>query len=437
MNPSLVQQACELISKWSAFDLRSMAPRRIRDFVVRRSAALGYPSPSSYLAELAEASPSDPEPQRLINLVTNGLTHFWRDEPQLDALRYSLSEVSTRVKGRPVRVWCVGCSTGEEAYTVAMVARELQVAVKVLGTDINTEGLSHAALGRYSQWSLRKLEDRRRNQHFRQHENQWEVSDVLMRSVEFRRHNVVERPPDTPLTWDVVICRNVLIYLHEAAKERVAENFAIALDQDGYLILGSSEQLMGGEELFRASKKEGGFVYRHLDKAPGTTQPLILDLEEESIPVLIAEGLAKTQEIEDDAAVVHLVSSGLGQLATNPESALACFEAAACYDPFVLETYIHIARALAEAPERATEALQKALFLDPYQWYAAYEAGRIYEACGERRRAKIAYAQALEGIEQRTTTLFDERLVDAPLLSVESKKSTIHALCTAGLERLA
>lgn len=436
MNANLVQRACELISAWTAFDLRSMAPHRVRDFVLRRSAALGYSSPAAYLAELAASAPDDPEPQRLVNLVTNGLTHFWRDEPQLDALRAALAEIATRVKGRPIRVWCVGCSTGEEAYTVAMVARDLQVQVKVLGTDINTDGLSHAAVGRYSDWSLRKLDDRRKSLNFSPIDANWDVNDPLIRMVEFRRHNVVDRPPDMPLTWDVIICRNVLIYLHELAKERVTENFAIALDQDGYLILGSSEQLLGGEDLFRASRREGGFVYRHLDKAPGTTQAIILDLEEEPVPVLLSQGLSKTQEIDGDAAVVELIQAGLSVIESDVESAIACFEAAACYDPFILETYLHLAQALEIAPERAAEALQKALFLDPHHWYAAYQAGRVYEASGEDRRAKIAYTQAIEGMLQRKTPLFDDRLVPPAFTTIDGKMSTFRTLCIAGLERL-
>lgn len=437
MNASLVGHACELISAWTGFDLRSIAPRRIRDFIVRRSTSLGYPSPAAYLNDLSHARATDPEPQRLINLVTNGLTHFWRDEPQLEALRAALRDASERVRGRPVRVWCAGCSTGEEAYTAAIIAREERVPVRILGTDINTDSLGHAALGRYSGWALRHLNDRRRDQYFLERERIWEVRDPVFASVEFRRHSVLDRAPDNPVTWDIILCRNVMIYLHEGARERATEHFAVALDQDGYLLLGSSEQLLDPHGLFRASRRDGGFVYRHVQKLAGTTQPIILELDEEEAPLLAARELEPTLEMDDDAPVLRLVHEGLSNLYSDRQAALACFEAVAGYDPFLVENYIHLARALSNAPERAVEALQKALFIDPLHWYAAVEIARLNETLGDFRRAQIGYRQALEGLEQRAVPLFDPRLVDDALFHVEHSADDVLRECQSALERLA
>ncbi len=439
MTGNLVKVACELISGWTGFELRSIAPQRIRDFVERRSAQLGYPSASAYLEDLKLADAVAPEPQRLINLVTNGLTHFWRDEPQLDALRAALTETAARIKDRPIRIWCAGCSTGEEAYTVAMIASEEKISVKVLGTDINTEVLSHAALGRYSAWSMRRLNQSRRDAYFRPHSNLLEVADGLIDVVEFRYHSVTSRPPEPQTQWDLILCRNVLIYLHERARERAAENFAGSLNADGYLLLGSSEQLMEGHELFRASRREGGFVYRHTEKDAGSTSAIILELDEESVPLLAGRDLdaSATQEIDGDAPIIELVQAGLAHLQSDLGAALACFEAAAGYDPFVLETYIHLAAALTKAaPERAGEALQKALFLDPHHWYAAYELAKIHDSQGERRRAKIAYSQVLEGLDHRRRPLFDERMIGEDLFHVELRSDEIRAASIAALESL-
>ncbi len=437
MTGNLVKVACELISGWTGFELRSIAPERIRDFVERRSAQLGYSSAAAYLEDLKVADAVAAEPQRLINLVTNGLTHFWRDEPQLEALRAALVETAQRIQDRPIRVWCAGCSTGEEAYTVAMIAAEERISVKVLGTDINTEVLSHAALGRYSDWSLRRLSGARKDSYFRPHSNLLEVVDGLIEVVEFRYHSVTSRAPESHVHWDLILCRNVLIYLHERARERAAENFAAALNPDGYLLLGSSEQLMEGHELFRASRREGGFVYRHTQKDAGSTSAIILELDEESVPLLAGRDLDATQEIDCDAPIIELVQSGLSHLDSDLGTALACFEAAAGYDPFVLETYIHLAAALADAaPERAAEALQKALFLDPHHWYAAFELAKIHANSGERRRAKITFSQVLEGLDQRRRPLFDERLIGESLFHVEETREDVRAASIAALESL-
>jgi len=103
----------------------------------------------------------------------------------------------------------------------------------------------------------------------------------------------------------------------------------------------------------------------------------------------------------------------------------------------VLETYIHLAAALADAaPERAAEALQKALFLDPHHWYAAFELAKIHANSGERRRAKITFSQVLEGLDQRRRPLFDERLIGESLFHVEETREDVRAASIAALESL-
>jgi Tfp pilus assembly protein PilF len=103
----------------------------------------------------------------------------------------------------------------------------------------------------------------------------------------------------------------------------------------------------------------------------------------------------------------------------------------------VLETYIHLAGALTDAaPERAAEALQKALFLDPHHWYAAFELAKIHAHSGERRRAKITFSQVLEGLEQRRRPLFDERLIGESLSHVEETRDEVRVASIAALESL-
>ncbi|MFW5968298.1 MAG: CheR family methyltransferase, partial [Persicimonas sp.] len=145
---SAVSRASALLSEWTGLELRGATPRRVDEFLKTRAQQLGYDSKSAYVDHLQSLEPDDPESQRLINLVTNGLTAFWRDKPQLDALATVLDKLREgRSNDQPVNVWCAGCSSGEEAYTVAMIADRHDVPTYVLGSDLNTEALASARRG--------------------------------------------------------------------------------------------------------------------------------------------------------------------------------------------------------------------------------------------------------------------------------------------------
>ncbi len=444
MNPALVQIAFNIISNLTGFDLHGTSPSRTLEFVRRRAESLNFPSAAMYLDELKNAAPSDPEPQRLINLITNGQTCFWRDEPQLEAYRAALREVQQRGLKRPIRVWCAGCSTGDEAYTAAMIADEEGVEVQVLGTDINTEVLAHAALGRYDSWSLRRLDPARREAYFEQvAEGQWDISERLFQVVEFEQHNILKRAPDFPELWDVIMCRNVLIYFSSTARRLASENFAVGLDGDGYLILGSSEQLEDDWHLWRASRQADGFVYRHAQKDAGTTMPIVLpdfdddfDTAFDDVPSTVEED---TVDFFDLDAIQELLERAQTHRKRNElDMALACYEAAAGYDPFVPETYVLTGSLLEEqiAPIRAMEAYRKALFLEPFYWFAAFRLAKLHEQNNERGRAIQAYNQALEGLNHGKVLASGETFEDIEFPAEMSQRSRVKEGCLKALDHL-
>jgi len=218
-----IARACSLIEQWIGITLRGAAPHRLREFLERRAKILGYASAETYLREIGRQSLRDSEPRQLINLVTNGLTAFWRDPPQLDALRVALLELSRR-HDRQLSVWCAGCSTGEEAYTVSMICKEAGIDAVILGSDINTDFLSHAQGGVYSPWSLRRLDEGRQRRWFdAQGENLFSIRPELRENLHFRQHNLITTPPTPPSGegWDVVMCRNAVSYTHLRAHETV------------------------------------------------------------------------------------------------------------------------------------------------------------------------------------------------------------------------
>lgn len=422
-----VTQACALLSTWTGMELRGSAPRRVGEFLSMRAEQLGYASTMDYVAFLKTQSPTSEEPQQLTNLVTNGLTCFWRDTPQLNALGTVFAELGkARAEAgsqQPINVWCAGCSTGEEAYTVAMIGVDQGVPIHVLGTDINSESLNHAHRGVYGDWSLRRTDPVHHARYFEQTaDGQWAITQSLSEHVEFKLHNILSLAPFPPGggKWDVILCRNVLIYFSDGAMQTVLRLFAERINPDGYLLLGSSEQLHTGnlaEELvpFRAARQGGGFVYRLRVTPPGSTvgfalrkpeptQPLALKL-----PAAAPSYLSSLEEVTSDigfqpssqAAAEHLLENAIGHLEKGRmEAALACCEASASYDPFVPENYCLMAYMLGQegAFSQALATYRKTLFLEPFNWVAALESARIYMRIQDPTRARRALRQALEGL---------------------------------------
>ncbi len=459
-NATPVGQACTLLSTWTGLELRGTAPRRVAEFLNSRAAQLGYTSKDDYVAFLQTQQPTDDEPQQLTNLVTNGLTCFWRDEPQLHALQTLFEELADeRGTERPIQVWCAGCSTGEEAYTVAMIAREHGVTVDVLGSDINTESLRHARQGVYGEWSLRRTDDERRQRHFLPTDDgRFRIGADVRRQVRFAYHNILT-PAPAPLEgdkWDVVLCRNVLIYFSDDAMRTVLRHFSDAIDTDGYLLLGSSEQLHTGnlaESLvpFRAARQGGGFVYRLRDTPPGRTvvfppreppsqpelTPPTLDLN--FTPTLEEETSDVTGDLSTNEAANNLLSTAMEHMDEGlTEAALACCEATASYDPFVPENYCLMGYLLAQegAFSQALETYRKVLFLDPFNWVAAIESARLHMRQRDAIRARRSLRQAHEGLASGRRLSRGMRQLLGAMDRAITEREPAEAFCEQYLERL-
>ncbi|AWV91268.1 CheR family methyltransferase [Bradymonas sediminis] len=460
-----VLQACSLLSTWTGMELRGSAPRRVEEFLSIRAEHLGYASTLDYVAFLKTQSPTDEEPQQLTNLVTNGLTCFWRDTPQLNALGTVFANLGkARAEAgdhRPITVWCAGCSTGEEAYTVAMIGVDNGVPIQVLGTDINTESLEHAHRGVYGDWSLRRTSPLHHTRYFEHTaDGQWAITQSLSDLVEFRRHNILS-PPPLPRgggKWDVILCRNVLIYFSETAIQTVLRLFSEGLNPEGYLLLGSSEQLHTGDmakELvpFRAARQGGGFVYRLSVTPPGRTVGFALRPPESSpVPKLKSPAMppkysTSLEEVTSDIGIQHSSQEAAELLLENAidhlvdgrmEASLACCEASASYDPFVPETYCLMAYMLGleGACSQALATYRKTLFLDPMNWVAALESARIYLRIQDPIRAKRALRQALEGLRSEPHLSAGMTRLNRALTQAMTDPESAEAFSKQYLERL-
>jgi len=205
----------------------------------------------------------------LLNEITIGETCFFRNQPQLDALRRivipRILTAKSHLPIRRLRIWSAGCSTGEEPYTLRMVLQEeaerlKDWSVEILGTDLNERSLALAKQAVYGDYSTRNLAPSYRNKYFLPHGDQLQVNALARANVTFSRLNLGD---DGPMMFmkgiDAIFCCNVLIYFDLASKRRVLQHFFANLLPHGYLFLGHSESLYGVTNDF------------HLVHLPGTT----------------------------------------------------------------------------------------------------------------------------------------------------------------------
>ena len=164
--------------------------------------------------------------------------------------------LAAKAPDEPIRVWCAGCATGQEAYTVAMVLAELLDAdaflgrVKIYGTDVDEEALAIARLGIYSQKEVESVPEELRSKYFERADQRLAFRKDLRRAVIFGRNNLVSDAPISRL--DLLVCRNTLMYFTAETQGRVLRHFHFALRDDGVLMLGRSEMMVSHRDVFSA-----------------------------------------------------------------------------------------------------------------------------------------------------------------------------------------
>jgi two-component system CheB/CheR fusion protein len=193
---------------------------------------------------------------QLFNTILINVTSFYRDPAIWE---YVVGDVVPRVlerKAAPqqVRIWSVGCASGEEAYTVAMImaeavgARELRGRVKIYATDVDDEALALARAGAYSQKSVEPIPEDLRAKYLEPASDNFAFKKEIRRAVIFGRHDLVQDAPISRV--DLIVCRNTLMYFNSDAQSRIYRGFHFALNPEGFLFLGKSEMLLTRTDMF-------------------------------------------------------------------------------------------------------------------------------------------------------------------------------------------
>jgi chemotaxis protein methyltransferase CheR len=235
--------------------------------IAERMAAVGTADVKTYLAIAATGA----EAEDLINAFTVNETYFYREEHQLAALSNTIlpTIVQNRRPGDLVRIWSMPCSTGEEAYSIAIWLLENWPLVdayhiEIVGSDIDTKVIEKARAGRFNERSLGRLPDKVRESYFepeRRHKRK--LIDDLRESVLFTPCNLVDPASVAGQgRFDVILCRNLLIYFDDASRLKAAANLFAALNPGGFLCLGHSESMARISDSFVLARLDDAIVYR-------------------------------------------------------------------------------------------------------------------------------------------------------------------------------
>ncbi len=224
-----------------------------------------------YIAFLTMGPYQTEEFQEMFNRITINETSFFRNEPQLNVFESEILPkiLDARRSTKRLRIWSAACSSGEEPYTLAMmVHRTLGVRladwhVEILGTDISEKVLKMAEEAKYTDYALRSTNQLIKSRYFKQEGPYWRLDNTIKSMVNFELHNLKDRlAARRHGTWDIIFCRNVMIYFDEEMRAQVIKTFADQLEKDGYLFIGHSETIRGADAPFVSLPIAQGFVYQ-------------------------------------------------------------------------------------------------------------------------------------------------------------------------------
>jgi chemotaxis protein methyltransferase CheR len=398
------EQDLEALLQWTTMRTRSLALQGIEQY-------------GELLAE--ESAVGRQERERLLVRFSTDESYFFRDPGQFDLLATTLLPelIERRANERRLRIWSAGCANGEEPYSLAMLVDELseQLAgwsVLILGTDISAAALEKARRGIYGDWSFRALDAVRKQRYFRRHGGQWQIDSRLRDRVTFCRGDLVrDRFPDADAglaDFDLILCRNVFIYLDAGAVAAISAKFAESLSEGGYLLTAHSELFGHDTAPLRVRMHPQSAVYQKV--APGEAPPALPEKEMAAEPLpqpraarLPRIALPAKPAPERKPAIApapdasQLIESAWrhADRGRRDEAARECRRAidAAPFDPRPYHLLALLAQERGE-PAEAIALLKKAVYLDPSQVAASLELAALLAQAGEPEAARRTYQAA-------------------------------------------
>ena len=428
----LLKKFREAVIRHSGLYFKDQGLRNLEEIIPRRMEVLGLASPTGYYVYLTTSKEREAEFRELLNLLTVNHTYFFRNESQFKALREKiLPEIIKRKlrskEGRPsLRIWSAGCSTGEEPYSIAMVVRDLigdieEWDITILATDASSSALTRARRGLYGKSSMRLVEKDQLEKYFQPvpDTRQFRVRDEIRGMVRFDYLNLVEA--GFPTGFDLIFCRNVVIYFNLETTVELINRLCSSLDDQGFLFVGYSESLQFISDRFELVESVDAILYRKAlprrsrlpgvedGPRPGVGQefpypPRAMKIESPRVEEILEEisrAEVKAEELKTAARPGEMerimVESVKSLHLKQYERVIELAEKARALDRSAVEPYYLAAEAYANQGElgRAREELNFALTKDLMYAPAHYLLGVIYREEDGTEKAAEMFRKAL------------------------------------------
>jgi chemotaxis protein methyltransferase CheR len=398
---------------WTGLDLeRSGAAAALR-FVDARARALGQ-SPDAYIDSLD--GPRHAEVLQLLQAITVGHTWFYRNPEQLEAL----SRAARQAAGRSgaVHVWVPACASGEDVFTLAMLARRDGWEGTFLGTDINANYLERAEDGRYGEWSVRALPEPLRSNLARTPAGLFQIPPTIRSVCRFAFHNLMDFPLPSPdkVGFRFILCRNVLIYFRARDARRALERLSRALAPGGTLFTGATDVLSTVPAGLRQVVVEGQTAFRPSTRP--SRPPLAKGFDESgsergaNVPAPARTRRSSGQHRRAGPELGSLIAGGIDAMnAERHPVALTAFAQALEMDPLHAVTHMLLGMThyLAGDLSASLRSLRAALLLDPHLWIATFYLARVHEKMGHESDAERAFARVRAALQRPEALSADPR----------------------------
>ncbi|MBT7770786.1 MAG: protein-glutamate O-methyltransferase CheR, partial [Rhodospirillales bacterium] len=234
--------------------LKGSQRKRLNDAFQISRKKFGHETSEDYTNSLFAAKPDDAERTDFVSCITVEESYFFRDADQIEFIRKTwlprMLEKKRRASDKHIRIWCAGCSFGQEPYTVAILLKEelpefRDWTIHLLASDINVDALQQAIKGQYTSWSFRTTSDKMKSKYFKSVGGYSKISPEITRMVEFEYLNLLS--PNFPSIMngtshlDLILCRNVFIYFDADTSSQIMQRFSQCLSPGGHLIVGASD----------------------------------------------------------------------------------------------------------------------------------------------------------------------------------------------------
>ena len=268
----------KLLKERSGLDLSSDKQYLVESRLVPLARKAGLPGISE-LAQKMKAGGAEPLVAEVVEAMTTNETFFFRDKMPFEHLKDTMlpAILQARSARRSLRIWCAASSTGQEPYSIAMCLKGLAPAlagwkVDIVATDLSQGVLEKSRAGIFSQFEVQRgLPIQLLVQHFTQVGDMWQLNPDIRSMVQHRQLNLLNDFSHLG-TFDIIFCRNVLIYFDQDTKTGIFERLAKAIEPDGFMVLGAAESVVGISDAFKPYPDRRG-LYR--PNATRTIRPIL------------------------------------------------------------------------------------------------------------------------------------------------------------------